>query len=904
MLIGLPGSVRLNLMLVVLAGVFPVLAVVLGSGLELRRHEIEEAGLTTLRLAEYYAHQQEGETARIRTVLAALAEDPAVRALDVPACTQLFRNVLLANPNYVNFALMAADGEALASALPFTRQNLSDRKEFQAVMTTGGFAVGEYALGKVSKVQILPCAHPVRNAEGDLSGVLIATLRLQDMATVFDGARLPPDSFVGLADREGRRLYRYPVQGQATVGQMIAPEVWNRVRDAPRQLLFTGTSTEGVRRVYALRRVSLGGDAPYLNIFVGISEKYILSQADAVTRQYLVWLVVSLLASTVFAMLVGKYGIQDKVSRLAQVAQRLGAGELSARTGLTGGSGSLGVLAQAVDHMAQALERDRADRENAEHALQESEERYRTLFEHSMDAIAVQEGMPPRISWVNPAFCRLLDYSAEEIYAMSPAQMWEMVHPDDRETVRQSLLARLSGQAEEVRYHFRILRKGGESRWVDVTGRRLRHSSRPMNMSIYRDVTEEHETRVLLAQAKDAAELASKAKSEFLANMSHEIRTPLNGIMGMLQLLDIDGLDAEQSEYVTTALQSCKRLTRLLSDILDLSRIEAGKMSIVVESMRIEEVFSHLGDLFLATTRDAKVALRFHLDPALARPLLGDAIRLQQVLINLVGNALKFTPAGSVTIEAYPLAARQPGQVRALFSVTDTGIGITPQNRGQLFKPFAQTTNGFTRQYQGAGLGLAICKRLVELMGGEIMVDSAPGEGTAVHFCITFDLPDSADETQAAAVVPAAAPEPGSLAGLRVLVAEDDRVGAMVAVKLLAAAGATVAVAEDGQQALDILRRERFDVVLMDVQMPVLDGVEATRAIRRGEVGEEQARLPIIAMTAYAMLGDREMFLDAGMNGYIAKPAAIETLIQAIRDALAPGVIASSAAAGLAANGP
>ena len=226
--------------------------------------------------------------------------------------------------------------------------------------------------------------------------------------------------------------------------------------------------------------------------------------------------------------------------------------------------------------------RDITARKRVEQALQESEERYRTLFESSLDAIAVLEGLPPRITWVNPAFCDLFGYTPEEAYAFDADDIWETAHPDDRERVRQSLLKRLSGERDATRSRFRIRCKDGSIRWVDVTGRHL-HGGKAMTMSIYRDVTEEQETRDLLDVAKTQAEAASQAKSEFLANMSHEIRTPLNGIIGMLQLLRDAALPPELANYARMALQASQRLTRLLSDILDISRIEAGKLAVAAE---------------------------------------------------------------------------------------------------------------------------------------------------------------------------------------------------------------------------------------------------------------------------------------------------------------------------------
>ena len=385
-----------------------------------------------------------------------------------------------------------------------------------------------------------------------------------------------------------------------------------------------------------------------------------------------------------------------------------------------------------------------------------------------------------------------------------------------------------------------------------------------------------------LLRARDLAEAANGAKSEFLANMSHELRTPLNGIMGMLQLLQLTELTAVQEDYTDTAIQSCNRLVRLLTDILDLSRIEAGKLTIQSAPMDLSEVLRQTSDLFFPIAREKGLELRFEMDPAISKNVLGDATRLQQVLSNMVGNALKFTSEGSVTVEASLLPILQPGQCRVLFSVADTGIGIPDDKLDNLFKPFSQVTEGYTRSYQGAGLGLSICKRLVNFMGGNISVTSEPGAGTIMYFSVTFgaDAPNTASAPDRESFF---AP---SLDGLKVLMAEDDHFSGILGMKLLGAVGATVRHVHNGQQALEALENEAFDLVLMDVQMPVMDGVEATRRIRQGEVGNEAKNIPIIAMTSYAMDGDREKFLQAGMNAYVAKPVDIRNLLNAIAEML------------------
>ncbi|MBU1611896.1 MAG: response regulator [Proteobacteria bacterium] len=383
-----------------------------------------------------------------------------------------------------------------------------------------------------------------------------------------------------------------------------------------------------------------------------------------------------------------------------------------------------------------------------------------------------------------------------------------------------------------------------------------------------------------LLTAKQTAEMANRAKSEFLANMSHEIRTPLNGVMGMLQLLGASSQDTQETEYIDLALQSSRNLLGIINDILDFSKIEAGKITIKEQPFGIDSLLKSVIDLFALQSVQRELNVYCRVAPDIPKEVIGDLSHLRQILFNLIGNAVKFTEHGSVCTDVYVLEQVTPSRLRLGFSISDTGIGVASDQLDSLFEPFIQAEGSNLGKFKGTGLGLSIVKRLINLMGGSVRLESTRGQGTIVHFDISVGIPDE-NSTLTEQGDEDAGPH-AKAASLRILVAEDDPLNARVIAGMLKELGHSMVLVVDGREALDHLTSTKIDLILMDVQMPVMTGLEATKRIRAGEAGVDKVDIPIIAITAYAIAGDKEKFLAAGMNGYLAKPVEMKELQEAL----------------------
>jgi PAS domain S-box-containing protein len=530
---------------------------------------------------------------------------------------------------------------------------------------------------------------------------------------------------------------------------------------------------------------------------------------------------------------------------------------------------------EAPRHMI--IVEDISERREMEERLQISEARHRLLADNAIDVISTMD-LDGRYTYISPSVSRTRGFTQQEVMRQT---VRESVTPESAqrafayfEKLRADIAA--GRPLESFRAELEYLHKDGSTLWCEATGSPLldRDGKFIEILGVTRDISERRHYEAELRQVYDAAEAANAAKSEFLAHMSHEIRTPMNAVLGLAQVLERESLGDKQRDMVQRIRQAGQSLLTILNDVLDLSKIEAGQLRIESRAFDLPRLLANLDSLMGQAARDKGITLRV-VTPALPPGTLsGDGLRLEQVLLNLIGNAIKFTERGEVALVVSPCES-STDSLRLRFEVRDTGIGIAPAALAGLFAPFTQADAGISRRYGGTGLGLSICKRLVELMGGVIGVESQPGLGSTFWFELPFQR---GAQAQAEATTAPALPSGPRLGGAHVLVVDDSAMNRDLVERALALEGAITTLAADGQQAVQLLesRPDAFDAVLMDVQMPVMDGLSAIRIIR-GRLG--LTALPVIAFTAGVRDEQQAAARDAGADDILPKPMDLDEMV-------------------------
>ncbi|MGE5330011.1 MAG: ABC transporter substrate binding protein, partial [Deltaproteobacteria bacterium] len=524
---------------------------------------------------------------------------------------------------------------------------------------------------------------------------------------------------------------------------------------------------------------------------------------------------------------------------------------------------------------------NRTVRRKTEKELEESEERFRFITENTKDFIWTM-GLDGKFLYVSPSVKNIRGYTSEEVLNQTIDKALTKCSSQLALNTLADISSRInSGERyiEPIYFEFEQPCKDGSVVWTEVWVYTLFKKNGEFNyfLGYSHDLTERKKAEEVLRKAKEAAEEANKAKSEFLANMSHEIRTPMNGIIGMTELTLLTDLTEVQRENLNLVKISAHSLLRVVNDVLDYSKIEAGKVELEYTAFDIKEIINEVIDLFGIAAKQKNVKINLKYDKSIPQTLIGDPGKIRQIISNIIGNAVKFTDKGEINVNVYIEDFYE--QVLLLrFSISDTGIGIKQEKLDMIFDSFTQADGGCSRKYGGTGLGLAISKKLVEVMGGKIWAESECGVGSVFHFTIKLKSNDKVNNIMQK---PDYLPETENKEAydekaLNALVVEDDDTSRKIISTLLINLNCTVYGTSNGKEALEIILNNNFDLIFMDIQMPIIDGYAMTSLIRQMEKKLNKQRTPIIALTAYAVEGDKERCIEVGMDDYIPKPINLE----------------------------
>lgn len=865
-------TLRLTLFLLVLLAVVPALGLALYADLEQRRLTVAAAEQETLHLMRLATAHQEQLLEGVRNLLLVVANLPEVQRGDGVACGRVLAGVLRAQPLYLNLGVARADGSIFCSALPGpTGVRIADRLYFQTAVVTRAFAVGEYQVGRITGRPSLNFGTPVLGPSGEVIGVAFGAVDLRQLGRSIAAVGLPPHTTFTVLDRAGVVLASWPPDG-LRLGQRLPDGVLLRAVVERGEGTVRVPATDGATYFYAFTQPGIVTGRLYLLLGRPTTPTAAVTR---ITLQHLAGLILVAALGLAAAWVAGDRLVVRRVEALVAAARRLSAGDLSARAGAQG-RGELAELARAFDEMAAALERRQAEAMQAAAALAERERELRLITDSIRDGLLTVDE-EHRILFANPAAGEIFGYTPQELVGRP---LTDLVPERLREAHRAGFARYVQTGERRVAWggiELPGLRRDGREVVLEISLSESQAAGRHLFTGVVRDITarrqaeEERrraeEARRVAEEAQRVAEQANQAKSEFLSRMSHELRTPLNAILGFAQLLEMDNLSPEQRESVADILKAGRHLLDLINEVLDIARIEAGRLALSPEPVPLREVAEEALALITPLCTEHGVRVEAEAVTASRRHVIADRQRLKQVLLNLLANAVKYNRAGGlVTLSVEPAP---PARLR--LKVTDTGPGIPADRMARLFVPFERLGAEQTA-IEGTGLGLALSRRLVEAMGGTLGVESTVGRGSTFW----VELPEAEEPALEPSAVGAARPEGARRA--RIVYIEDNLSNLKLLQRVLAhRPEVELLPAIQGRLGLDLIREHRPDLVLLDLHLPDMPGDEV---LRRLQAQPETREIPVVVISADATPHQIERLRAMGAQDYLTKPLDVRRLLE------------------------
>jgi len=873
----LPASLRSRLALLALVPIVPALLLSLYTFAEQRHFAVNEGKAQALRLARQAATEQEQLLTGTRDLLIVVARQARASGLATDACGTAMSSFM--SPFFINLGVATLRGDVVCSAALLRRSaRIADIAYFERALQTRDFVVGAYEEERVTGRLSLPTAYPVLDGRGRVQGVVFAALDPDWLTQLAAKVELPQGAHVTIADARGTIVARYPNPERAT-GRALPGAVLQALQIGRGEGVLQARGLDGASQLFAVTRVRGINDVGRPHVSVEIPTAVALAATERGFLLNLLGLALIGVLAFVGTWIGGNVLILRPVTGLVAAARRLRSGDLDARTGLSQTAGELGQLARTFDEMAASIEQHITEVQRAEEALERASRQNELILKSAGEGIFGLD-VAGHVSFVNPAAATMLGRKIGEVLGQP---MHDLVHHSKSdETFYPHEACPIMAALKDGRVHHVddevFWRKDNTSFPVEYTSTPIREGGAIVGaVVVIRDSTERRQAEEVRL-AKEAAEKASRAKSEFLSRMSHELRTPLNAVLGFAQLLEMDAVTPNQQQSVEQILKAGRHLLDLINEVLDLARIEAGRLGISPEPVAVREVVQECMGLIAPLAAGEHVRLESHAHDGGDYFVVADRQRLKQVLLNFLSNAVKYNRRGGVV--RVSVAAPTDGRLR--IDVTDTGPGIPSEMMTRLFMPFERLAAAETT-VEGTGLGLALSKGLIEAMGGTVGVESVVGEGS------TFWLELALAQPPAEAGGDAAARDGQAGRTARTLLYIEDNLSNLKLIESLLARRPEVRLLSvmQGRLGLDLAIEHRPQLILLDLHLPDLPGEEVLLRLR---AAPETRQIPVVVISADAT-GQVDRLLALGAKAYLTKPLDVKRLLDLLDETLgtAPG---------------